>query len=548
MTIKRDAVDSNDTGVVILQLNQPDTLNALTVDIGKEFQSNLAKLKSDDSVRCLILTGSGRAFSAGGDLEWLRARNRAPASQNVKTMENFYGMFLSSLLQLPFPTIAAVNGLAVGAGACLPLACDIRLAGDKAKFAYNFVRLGIPPGMGGSYTLQKIIGHQRASKLLLTGTPISAKEAKSYGLVLDVIPQEELQVVSLEMAREIAKGSPVAIRETLKALRLNFNGGLVENSLAREALSQAICMKEPDYMEGLNAVSEKRSPKLSSFFIFTLMALSSAWLIIPFTILGTILLTLRNQPKPRKPSKKVVIIGASSGIGRDLAIRYAKSGASIVITSRRRDKLEEVAALCNEDTFVFVGDMTHYTSLKDLFLFAKSKLGGIDTLILSAGVLSVLPFERLSEHNDFEEIVHGVLNVNAISPILATRVFLPDIIEHQGQIVRSLYTASKHAVTGFFRSLRIEVAGHGVHICHVMPGSVDTDLRKSSLDGDKVAEPEKRKKIMSAEQCGSIIFEAARLGQNEVYIPKIYQLAVIVSYIFPGLINYFAAKKYGYTI
>jgi short-subunit dehydrogenase len=189
----------------------------------------------------------------------------------------------------------------------------------------------------------------------------------------------------------------------------------------------------------------------------------------------------------------------------------------------------------------------------DLLEFAIEKLGKVDTLIICSGVLSVLPFEDLPI-----ELISKIMNINAIAPIETTKIFLPELLRNSGQIIivssasgtipaptRSLYTASKHALTGFFRSLRIEV-GHKIHICHVMPGSVDTPLRATALDANESLTSTTSRKAMAPSDCASKILTAASESQDEVYIPYYYKIATALSVYFPNLINHIAKKKYNY--
>ncbi|KAJ3065912.1 putative enoyl CoA hydratase [Podochytrium sp. JEL0797] len=276
------------TGVVTLAFNRQKNLNAMTEDIGIQFQELVTNtLAPDTSIRCLILTGTdpyhpaatpepvgeGKkarrpAFSAGGDLKFLRARTQDLPQRNAETMRQFYSRFLS-IRALPFPTIAAINGHAVGAGACITLACDLRLmAGDcGAKIGFNFVKLGLTPGMGGSFMLPNLIGHQAASRLLLTGDLVSAQEAKDLGLVLSVHDSKDLFNASLSLARKIASASPVAVRGVCKTMRngLEARSGGIELALWREADTQAICYKSADMKEGLDAIGEGREPVFGDF-------------------------------------------------------------------------------------------------------------------------------------------------------------------------------------------------------------------------------------------------------------------------------------------
>eukprot|EP00842_Homolaphlyctis_polyrhiza_P000973 jgi/Hompol1/1877/HPOL_004978-RA len=220
----------------------------------------MADLGSDRSVRAVVLTGNGRAFSAGGDLAFLRKRTQTSPIVNAEIMRGFYNLFLTPVINLPVPVIAALNGHAVGAGFCLALACDLRIAATNAKMGLNFVRIGLTPGMGGSFTLPILAGPQVAARMILTGDLITAAEAETYGLVLKHTIPERLKEESVELARRIASASPIAVRQTVKTLRMRFHDGAFERALQREADSQAIAYNSPDMVEGLDAIVQKRDP------------------------------------------------------------------------------------------------------------------------------------------------------------------------------------------------------------------------------------------------------------------------------------------------
>ncbi|KAI8929404.1 3-hydroxybutyryl-CoA dehydratase-like protein, mitochondrial [Entophlyctis helioformis] len=261
LTVSNDiGADGQPTGVVVLAFNRPDSLNPLTAAMGEEFTQVLGDLGQSADVRALVLTGNGRAFSAGGDLEFLRERTRTSPMDNQAIMRAFYHRFLTPLINLPVPTIAAINGHAVGAGLCVALACDLRLASTKAKMGLNFVRIGLTPGMGGSFTLPIIAGPQAAARLILTGDLVAASEAAALGLVLRQVEHDHLMAESMALARRIASASPVAVRQTVKTLRMRFHDGAFERALQREADTQAICYGSADMAEGLDAIAQKRDP------------------------------------------------------------------------------------------------------------------------------------------------------------------------------------------------------------------------------------------------------------------------------------------------
>ncbi|KAL2913830.1 hypothetical protein HK105_206709 [Polyrhizophydium stewartii] len=261
LAVTRDVgANGEPTGVVTVAFNRPDTLNPMTEPMGREFTAVLGELGRDRGVRAVVLTGAGRAFSAGGDLEFLRQRTQTEPLRNAEIMRAFYELYLRPVITLPVPIIAAINGHAVGAGFCLALACDMRVASTKAKVGLNFVRIGMPPGMGGSYTLPILVGPQVAARMILTGDLVGGDEAAALGLVLRAVAPDALAGDALALARRVASASPAAVRQTVATLRMRFFDGAFERALQREADSQAICYNAPDMAEGLKAIAERRDP------------------------------------------------------------------------------------------------------------------------------------------------------------------------------------------------------------------------------------------------------------------------------------------------
>jgi short-subunit dehydrogenase len=206
--------------------------------------------------------------------------------------------------------------------------------------------------------------------------------------------------------------------------------------------------------------------------------------------------------------------------------------------------------------YVFEADWTVRADLERLRRFCIETFDSIDKLVLCAGVLSTLLFENLCDLQEFDSIVENIFKINVIAPIIATQVFLPDLMKQKGQIVvissaagvmaaptRSLYTATKHSVTGFFRALRIELAPKDVSVCIVMPGSVDTNLRNSALDAKYSSQPKKSNGI-SVEECVGFIIEGIENRECEIFIPKSYRFGASLVNIVPFLIDYLAKKKY----
>jgi enoyl-CoA hydratase len=248
--------------VAQVTLNRPEKLNALTESLGERLTSVVNELKVDASVRCVVLTGAGKAFSAGGDLAFLRQRQLESSNTeaNYAAMRRFYSLFLA-ILQLPVPVIAAVNGSAVGAGMCLTGAADLRVVSRTARLGVNFTRLGISPGMAGTHFLPRVFSPQFATWLMLSGELISGEEAHANGFSLACLDSPEATLAeALRRADIIAAASPIAVRQTTRSLRLRALDGL-EASLTREADAQAHCFSSSDYIEGLRAIESKSEPR-----------------------------------------------------------------------------------------------------------------------------------------------------------------------------------------------------------------------------------------------------------------------------------------------
>ena len=260
-------IERRPDGVALLTLNDPERLNAMTEAMGGAIQGAVGALKDDASVRAVVLTGAGRAFSAGGDLEMLgrmtRDGNADPGgptrARHEAFMRRFYSLYLT-VRDLPQPTVAALNGPAIGAGFCVALACDIRVAAAEAKLGLNFTRLGIHPGMAATWTLPRIVGPAHAAELIYTGRLIDGSEAARIGLANRALPREEVLPAALALAAEIAEAAPLAVRGAKRSLGLTERSE-ISDQLAQEAAEQARCYESADLLEGLAAVREKRTPR-----------------------------------------------------------------------------------------------------------------------------------------------------------------------------------------------------------------------------------------------------------------------------------------------
>jgi len=244
-----------DGQVGVLTMNRPEVLNALNIAAFGELNQLFDRLEKEKTLTALVVTGAGRAFAAGADLsECIDAgieENRSYAGLAQQTFNR--------LEHLPFPVIAAVNGYALGGGCELCLACDIRIAGEKAVFGLPEVGLGVIPCFGATQRLPRIIGEGAAKELIFTGRKIKAEEAKTLGLVGRVVPQEKLMETALGIAGEMRDKSPLAIRYAKLALN-HTRDMLLAAGLEYEKNISAICYGLPDKAEGMNAFMEKRKP------------------------------------------------------------------------------------------------------------------------------------------------------------------------------------------------------------------------------------------------------------------------------------------------
>ncbi len=252
-------VDRPSDGVVLLTLANPAQRNAMSDAMTQSWVTAIDDLAGDRSVRAVVVTGEGSAFCSGGDPRWIAGEPDAPVHRLRTRMLGFYRAWLS-VRDLEVPTIAAINGPAVGAGLCLALACDIRYAAASARMSVPFVQLGMHAGMAATYTLPNVVGEAHARELLLTGRMVGAEEALRIGLVSSVTPDEQLLDTVLETAAGIAATAPIASRLTKIALA---DGGHadVEAALQWEALAQPMTLATADLQEGIAAAQEKRAPE-----------------------------------------------------------------------------------------------------------------------------------------------------------------------------------------------------------------------------------------------------------------------------------------------
>lgn len=245
-------------GVAVLTLDNPDMRNAMSDEMTASWVSAIDELADDRSVRVVVVTGQGSAFCSGGNTGWIASEPDASVDHLRDRMMSFYRAWLS-IRRLEVPTIAAINGHAIGAGLCMALACDIRYAVPEARLGVPFVKLGMHSGMAGTYLLPHVVGEAHARDLLLTGRVVEADEALRMGMVSRVIDADEFHDEVLATAAGIAATAPIASRLTKVAL---LDGGHAdyESALQWEGLAQPVTLATADLQEGIRASREKRKP------------------------------------------------------------------------------------------------------------------------------------------------------------------------------------------------------------------------------------------------------------------------------------------------
>jgi 2-(1,2-epoxy-1,2-dihydrophenyl)acetyl-CoA isomerase len=246
-------------GVATITLDRPDALNSLEATLKRELLVALREAARDRTVRVVILTGAGRAFCAGQDLKERLAPDPTPLDVEVRER---YNPIILAMRGLPKPIIAAVNGVAAGAGASLAFAADLRIAAEGASFVLAFGRIGLVPDSGASWFLPRLVGAAHAAELLYLSDPMPAEEALRIGLVSQVVPGDALLDHARTLATKLAQGSPTALALTKRAIDRSLEVGLVE-ALEHEASLQGVAGRTADHAEGIAAFVEKRAPRFT---------------------------------------------------------------------------------------------------------------------------------------------------------------------------------------------------------------------------------------------------------------------------------------------
>jgi 2-(1,2-epoxy-1,2-dihydrophenyl)acetyl-CoA isomerase len=247
-------------GIATITLNRPEQLNALLPEMNDRLPELVRQADADDAVRVMVLTGAGRAFSAGADIKRMREPGRLGRSALVGRQRTLHGAeVVEALLRREKPLIAAVNGVAAGMACSFVLACDFALAADSARLVFSFVRMGFIPDSGCTYLLPRRVGLATAQRLCLTGEPVDAASALRLGLVSEVVPAADLPARARTIAAAIAAHSPHAVRQT-RGLLERGAASTYEHATQAEALAQGILGETADHQEAVRAFVEKRPP------------------------------------------------------------------------------------------------------------------------------------------------------------------------------------------------------------------------------------------------------------------------------------------------
>ncbi len=259
MTYETLILDIGD-GVATLTLNRPDKLNSFNAQMHEEMRSAMKTVERDDSIRCLLLTGAGRAFCAGQDLGDRDVAPDAEMPDLGDSLERNYNPLIRRITRLEKPVVCAVNGVAAGAGANLALACDIVLAAQSAYFVQSFCRIGLVPDSGGSWLLPRLVGRARAMAITLLAEKVSAQQAADWGMIWKALGDEELMPQAIKLAQRLASGPTRGYGYLKRCMQLSSEQNL-DQQLDTERDLQRLAGRSEDYREGVRAFTEKREPR-----------------------------------------------------------------------------------------------------------------------------------------------------------------------------------------------------------------------------------------------------------------------------------------------
>jgi 2-(1,2-epoxy-1,2-dihydrophenyl)acetyl-CoA isomerase len=251
---------SMDAAIATITLNRPEKLNAFTGTMREDLLASLRRAASDRACRVVVISGAGRAFSAGGDVEVMRELQKHGDTDSLRKLLRAGGDVVAQIMEMAPPVIASINGVAVGAGCNLALACDYRIASDQAKLGETFVRIGMHPDWGGTWLLPRIVGRSRAMEILMTGRMVDAAEALAIGMVNRVVAAAALATETRAFAQSIASGPPIAIADIKRAVALSATNDL-RTQFELETEHQLRAFVSSDAAEGMNAFFEKRAAR-----------------------------------------------------------------------------------------------------------------------------------------------------------------------------------------------------------------------------------------------------------------------------------------------
>ena len=255
-----DIIFKKEDGVATIMLNRPESLNALGGTMREDIIDAIQDVKGDKTIGALVITGAGRAFCAGGNIKEMEKMSLEVSLVDRRDfVRSISHRIITELRCLEKPVIASINGHAIGAGCNIALACDMRISSEKAKFGVSFINMGLVSDYGGLYFLPRLVGAAKALELYFTGDIIDANEAFRIGMVNQIVPPDELEKATYELAGKIAKKAPIALGMIKEILYKGLNMDLA-TELDMEANAQSICLKTEDHREGVRAFLEKRAP------------------------------------------------------------------------------------------------------------------------------------------------------------------------------------------------------------------------------------------------------------------------------------------------
>jgi enoyl-CoA hydratase/carnithine racemase len=255
---------TDDSGIVTITINRPEKLNALVGHMRRDLAEALEAAGSDRAVRVVVITGAGRAFCAGGDVAFMAELIERQDTEEFSRLLGAARRVVTSIRQITKPVIASINGPASGAGCNLALACDLRIASTDASFSQSFVKVGLHPDWGGTYFLPRLVTPNKACEMFFLGEVISAEEALRLGIVNRVVPPEELETATRDLAERLREAPLISIAAAKQAVYMSQSTEL-EEMLRYETEAQIRCFESQDGREGIRAYLEKRQPKFTGY-------------------------------------------------------------------------------------------------------------------------------------------------------------------------------------------------------------------------------------------------------------------------------------------